>query len=99
MSVSFRRRSLVLVVTLTVALGGGAVALITSCERTHSATGADFTPMGVANKPTASRRTGTVITIDAANTGRVIARGFLGVSLEFPTIIPYAGSDPRAINP
>jgi Glycosyl hydrolase family 79 C-terminal beta domain len=41
----------------------------------------------------------TVLTIGAAAHARVIRPGFLGLSLEYSTIIPYAGSNPTALDP
>ncbi len=41
----------------------------------------------------------TVLTIKDDPHGRIIRPGFLGLSLEYSTIIPYAGSDPAALNP
>jgi hypothetical protein len=31
--------------------------------------------------------------------GRTIAPGFLGLSFEYPAVAPYAGTDPRSVNP
>jgi hypothetical protein len=38
------------------------------------------------------------LTVSGA-TGRTIPSGFLGLSLEYPAVEAYAGSDPKAINP
>jgi len=38
------------------------------------------------------------LTVSGAN-GRTIPSGFLGLSLEYPAVEAYAGSDPNAINP
>jgi Glycosyl hydrolase family 79 C-terminal beta domain/Glycosyl hydrolase family 30 beta sandwich domain len=38
------------------------------------------------------------LTVDKA-TGRTISAGFLGLSLEYPAVPDYAGSDPGAVNP
>jgi hypothetical protein len=40
-----------------------------------------------------------VVTVDPSNAGPVIPRGFLGLSLEYNSIEPYAGADPSAVNP
>jgi hypothetical protein len=32
-------------------------------------------------------------------TGRTIPAGFLGLSIEYPALLPYTGSDPAAVNP
>jgi hypothetical protein len=96
MSVSLRRRPVVIVLALAAAVAVAAAALITSCSRTRPQARADI-GAGIATKPAAARA--TIVTVDGAPTGRAIARGFLGVSLEFPAIMRYAGSDPSAINP
>jgi hypothetical protein len=58
------------------------------------------TPSHTPATPSHTRATpGTVLTIGAARHGSVIRSGFLGLSLEYQTIEPYAGSDPAAINP
>jgi hypothetical protein len=40
-----------------------------------------------------------VVTVGAAGHGRPIPAGFVGLSLEYRTILSYAGTDPQAINP
>jgi len=42
---------------------------------------------------------GSALTVSATPTGRAIAPGFLGLSLEYTAIGAYAGKDPKAINP
>jgi hypothetical protein len=39
------------------------------------------------------------LTVGTASTGRPIPPGFLGLSLEYTAIEPYAGTDPKAVNP
>src|SRR5438270_2887137 len=39
------------------------------------------------------------LTVSDRATARPIPAGFLGLSLEYPAVLPYAGADPRAINP
>ncbi|MBV9337267.1 MAG: hypothetical protein JO243_15400, partial [Solirubrobacterales bacterium] len=39
------------------------------------------------------------LTVGRRATGRPIPAGFLGLSLEYPAVEAYAGSDPKAINP
>jgi len=39
------------------------------------------------------------LTVTTAPAGRAIQPGFLGLSLEYPAVEAYAGSDPKAINP
>lgn len=44
--------------------------------------------------------TGTVpLSVSGTPTGRPIPSGFLGLSLEYPAIEPYAGNDPKALDP
>jgi hypothetical protein len=40
-----------------------------------------------------------VVTVGAVGQGRPIPAGFVGLSLEYRTILSYAGADPQAINP
>jgi hypothetical protein len=40
-----------------------------------------------------------VVTVSNAPGGRVIPAGFLGLSMEDTAVIPYAGPDPRALDP
>ena len=40
-----------------------------------------------------------VVTIGPKAHGRPIPAGFIGLSLEYRTVLSYAGSDPRALNP
>jgi hypothetical protein len=39
------------------------------------------------------------ITVSERSTGRPVAPGFVGLSLEYTTVEAYAGTDPKAINP
>ena len=41
----------------------------------------------------------TTITVTRVSSGRAIPGGFLGLSLEYPAVTAYAGSDPAAIDP
>jgi hypothetical protein len=41
----------------------------------------------------------TVLTVKRGERGRAIPSGFVGVSMEYPTLTAYAGSDPRALDP
>ncbi len=41
----------------------------------------------------------TVLSIKAPAHARVIPPGFVGLSLEYSTVIPYAGTDPAALDP
>jgi len=43
--------------------------------------------------------TATAITVDAGQAGRGVPYGFLGLSLEYPSVEAYAGSDPAALDP
>jgi hypothetical protein len=47
----------------------------------------------------ASASATVTVAVSARATGRPIPAGFLGLSLEYPAILPYAGTDPKAINP
>jgi hypothetical protein len=40
-----------------------------------------------------------LVTVQAATPGRSVPFGFLGLSLEYPSVEAYAGADPRAPNP
>jgi len=40
-----------------------------------------------------------VVTVGSEGQGRPIPAGFVGLSLEYRTMLSYAGTDPRAINP
>jgi hypothetical protein len=40
-----------------------------------------------------------VLTVESATAGRPIPAGFVGLSMEYPTIEAYAGQDPLAVNP
>jgi hypothetical protein len=50
-------------------------------------------------KPTPAPRDVAVVTVSSAAGGRPLPVGFLGLSLENTAIIPYAGSDPKAVDP
>ena len=39
------------------------------------------------------------LTVNTTSSGRAIAPGFLGLSLEYPAVTTYAGNDPKAVNP
>ena len=39
------------------------------------------------------------VTIDRTAVGRPVSAGFVGLSIEYPAVIGYAGSDPLAVNP
>ncbi len=54
---------------------------------------------GRATPPGARAAHATVLTIKDDPHGRIMRPGFLGLSLEYSTIIPYAGSDPAALDP
>ncbi|MGH2883611.1 MAG: hypothetical protein ACRDPA_13090, partial [Solirubrobacteraceae bacterium] len=45
------------------------------------------------------RGTTVSLTLSGAPAGRAIPSGFLGLSLEYPAVEAYAGTDPNAINP
>lgn len=52
-----------------------------------------------AHATVASPRADTFVLIRGAAHGRPIPGGFVGLSLEYPAVAAYAGSDPAAINP
>ena len=54
---------------------------------------------GAKPKPIPVPRDVAVVTLSPAAGGRAIPAGFLGLSLENTAIIPYAGSDPKALDP
>jgi hypothetical protein len=41
----------------------------------------------------------TVLTVQATRLGRAIPSGFVGLSMEYPAVEEYAGTDPRALDP
>lgn len=45
------------------------------------------------------RKADVSVTVGRAAVGRPISAGFVGLSIEYPAIIRYAGTDPLAINP
>jgi Glycosyl hydrolase family 79 C-terminal beta domain len=49
--------------------------------------------------PAALPANATLLTIKAPTRARLIPPGFLGLSLEYSTVIPYAGTDPAALDP
>ncbi len=50
-------------------------------------------------RPPAPEPPSTLVTIEAAASGRSVPFGFLGLSLEYPSIEAYAGTDPVALDP
>jgi len=52
-----------------------------------------------AHEPHAAAARGSLSLAVNGPTGRTIPSGFLGLSLEYPAVEAYAGSDPKAINP
>ncbi len=61
---------------------------------------ATHTSRAAAEKPApALPHNAAVITVSQHATGRPIASGFLGFSFENNAILPYAGTDPQALNP
>lgn len=86
----FRRSSAVLAVSVLLALA----ALIAACgSSAHGASRSVGAPARAADHNAAS------LTVSNTTTGRPIPAGFLGLSLEYTAIEPYAGTDPSAINP
>ena len=52
-----------------------------------------------ANPPRPLPANATLVTVSGTPFGRPIPSGFVGLSLEYQAIEPYAGSDPKAIDP
>jgi hypothetical protein len=55
--------------------------------------------VGIAAGPVASASAGPFVSIVGPPSGQAMPRGFLGVSLEYPAVRLYTGSDPGAVNP
>ena len=58
--------------------------------------------IGVASanaRATAADAAGTVVTVGRATVGRAVPAGFVGLSMEIPSVESYAGHDPQAIDP
>jgi hypothetical protein len=49
--------------------------------------------------PAPSAASAAELTVNTTSSGRAIAPGFLGLSLEYPAVTAYAGTDPTAVNP
>jgi hypothetical protein len=75
---------------LAVAVLAGAVAVITS--RHSSGRGGNATRA-------ADPAGGNVLTVHNAVVGPAIPSSFVGLSIEFPALLQYAGSNPAAVNP
>ena len=76
-----------------------AVLLLTNGSSAREATGAQATGAQATGAQAASGRPAIAISVSQTAYGRPIAPGFVGLSLEFPAIEAYAGSDPHAVNP
>jgi hypothetical protein len=88
-----------------------AVAVLAGCGSSHRTSahahpagapaGVTTGPAGVSATPAGETATPTgVLSLSVgAPTGRRIPAGFLGLSLEYPAVAAYAGSDPSAVNP
>ena len=68
-------------------LGGGVIAGSVGADRLDDAARAGLL------RPDASVR------VSRTPVSRSISAGFVGLSVEYPSVVAYAGSDPRAINP
>lgn len=53
----------------------------------------------ITSKRTSAREPAFPLTVGSIPTGRPIPSGFLGLSLEYTAILPYAGRNPRAVDP
>ena len=49
--------------------------------------------------PASASASAQALTVSATPTGRAIAPGFLGLSLEYTAVPAYAGKDPKAVDP
>lgn len=79
----FDRRRGVLLAAAVLALLGGLV----------------LTRAGSSGHPRRPAARPTVITVEADSPERAVPFGFLGLSLEYPTVQKYAGADPNALDP
>ena len=77
---------------LAVAVAIGAVLIASHRTSAHETNAADTATAGHAPAGALSLTVG-------GSTGRTIPSGFLGLSLEYPAVLPYTGTDPNAINP
>jgi hypothetical protein len=50
-------------------------------------------------RPKAVEAGTAVVNVGRASVGRAVPAGFVGLSLELPSLLSYAGKDPQAINP
>ena len=99
MSTASRRWSLALGLALGAIIAAAIAVGLTSSGRGHSVAQADVASPTAGPPPAAVPAGATVITVGHAATGRAIASGFLGLSLEFPAIPAYAGTDPGDVDP
>jgi hypothetical protein len=105
-SSSGRRSAVVAIVVLVAVIAGGVIATRrTSANEPHAATAHAAAPAsaqtgaGATQTASAVPKNALALTVGSATTGRPIASGFLGLSLEYTAIEPYAGTDPSAPNP
>ncbi|MDQ6806968.1 MAG: glycosyl hydrolase family 79 C-terminal domain-containing protein [Actinomycetota bacterium] len=86
------------------ALVGGLIALALALVSNASAatkrsTAVPSTTTAVPPPPTAVPSPPAVVTVRPIALGRPIPAGFVGLSLEYRTLLTYSGTDPAAINP
>ena len=98
-STSSRRLSLVLTLTLMAIVAAGVAMLLISSGHGRSTALTTIARDGTAARRAGVPAQGTVITVGRATTSRAIPAGFLGLSLEFPALEAYAGSEPQAVDP
>jgi len=67
-------------------------AALVVCVLTAVGCGASGTRRGATGSP-------RLVTVHAGGSGRRVPFGFLGLSLEYPAVEAYAGTDPRALDP
>ncbi len=62
--------------------------------------GATIVGLGASHRTSAHEHPGATLSLTVGRpTARRIPAGFLGLSIEYPAVLPYTGTDPRAINP
>jgi hypothetical protein len=96
---SMRRQVLVgALVAATLALASNAPAASTS-PAASSNQAASTSPAASSPPPAAPPPPQAVVTVRPVSRGRPIPPGFVGLSLEYKTLLAYLGTDPSAINP
>jgi len=76
-----------------------AAAVVAGCGGSHRTSAHERAALRVEPAARAIPPGALTLTVSQRTGGRPIPAGFLGLSLEYPAVEAYAGSDPRAINP